>query len=197
MKVLGITGGIGSGKSTVAKELVKFGIPVFVADEESKKLLSGNEEIREKVKSLLGEQAYIATEGTEIPNRKYIASKVFTDKQLLSELNSIMHPAVRQEFQTWKNVQQSSYVAYEAAILLETGGRKICDQILLVTAPQEVRIKRVMERDHADRQEILERISKQTSDFQKLLQSDIVISNINLTETLQRMIYINQFMLNY
>ena len=197
MKVLGITGGIGSGKSTVAKELIKFGIPVFVADEESKNLLREDEVIREKVKSLLGEQSFTKTDGTEIPNRKFIASKVFTDQQLLLELNAIMHPAVRQQFQSWKNAQQSSYVAYEAAILFETGGRKICDQVLLVTAPKEVRIKRVMKRDQADRQEILNRMSKQTSDFQKLLQSDLVISNINLTETLQRMIYINDFMLKY
>ncbi|ARN77822.1 dephospho-CoA kinase [Nonlabens spongiae] len=197
MKVLGITGGIGSGKSTIAKELVRFGIPVFVADEESKKLLSGNEEIREKVKSLLGEQAYIATEGTEIPNRKYIASKVFTDKQLLSELNSIMHPAVRQEFQTWKGVQQSSYVAYEAAILLETEGRKICDQILLVTAPLEMRIERVMARDQVNRQEVLQRMSKQSSEFDKLLLSDLVICNIKLTESTREVRFINDFMLKY
>ena len=195
MKVLGVTGGIGSGKSTVVNHLKKLGVPVFIADEQSKLLLKYDSNIRSAVKSLLGSQAYKQEDGQEVPDKRYMASKVFSDKDLLSALNSILHPAVRERFQKWKADQNAHYVAYEAAILLETGGRSICDQVLLITAPEELRVQRVLSRDDTNREEILNRMSKQSSELQKLLQSDIVISNINLTETLSELRYVHRFML--
>jgi len=178
MKIVGLTGGIGSGKSTVGHEFENLGIPVFIADDVSKKLLATDPQVIEAVINLLGENSYDRDEaGLVVPNKKYIASKVFSDKMLLTSLNQIMHPAVKAYFKEWVHQQNSPYVIYEAAILFESNSHLLCDKVILVTAGVEERIRRVMHRDAASREEVTSRLRHQWSEGQRLELSDFVIVN--------------------
>jgi dephospho-CoA kinase len=178
MKIVGLTGGIGSGKSTIAREFEKLGIPVFIADDVSKKLLATDPQVIEAVINLLGENSYDRDEaGLVVPNKKYIASKVFSDKMLLTSLNKILHPAVKAYFKEWVHQQNSPYVIYEAAILFESNSHLLCDKVILVTAGVEERIRRVMHRDAASREEVTSRLRHQWSEGQRLELSDFVIVN--------------------
>jgi dephospho-CoA kinase len=179
MKIVGLTGGIGSGKTTVARFFEDLGIPVYIADEAGKRLLATSEEIKKEVKAIFGEQAYDKSG----PNRAYIASRVFNDSKKLEALNAIIHPAVARDFETWLASQKSPYVIYEAAILFETGGYKKCDLNILVTAPKEERIKRLQKRDESKIEEIEARMANQWSDKEKLKLADFVIENISLSLT--------------
>lgn len=179
MKILGLTGGIGSGKTTVAAFFKELGVPVYIADEEAKKLMVDDPSIRDAIISLFGTHAY--TDG--LPNRKYIASKVFGDNEKLEQLNSIIHPAVNRHFKIWKDQQEAPYVVYEAAILFEKGGYKKCDYNLLITAPYEQRIQRLQKRDNSTLEEIEARISNQWSDKKKAQLADFVIENRDLDLT--------------
>ncbi|MEO9954431.1 dephospho-CoA kinase [Nonlabens sp.] len=181
MKIIGLTGGIGSGKTTVAKEFEKLNLPLFIADNASKMLLATDETVISAVKDLLGDESYtVDNVGKLIPNKKFIASKVFNDQGLLSSLNKILHPAVRQYFDNWVSEQNAPYVIYEAAILFETKGNEICDQIILVTASLKERYRRVMARDKVTEEEVRLRMSKQWSDSQRIMLSDFVIVNEDL-----------------
>lgn len=177
MLILGLTGGIGSGKSTVASFFNKIGVPVYIADDAARELLNSSNTVQDAVRNLLGTQAFIETATGLQADRKFIASKVFNDAALLSALNKIIHPAVRLHFNNWLQKQQAYYVIYEAAILLESGGSEICDYIALVTASQESRISRVMKRDKVTRKEVELRIMNQWSDKQRLKYVDFVIIN--------------------
>jgi dephospho-CoA kinase len=178
MKIVGLTGGIGSGKSTIALEFEDLGIPVFIADDVSKKLLATDPQVIEAVINLLGENSYDRDEaGLVVPNKKYIASKVFSDKMLLTSLNKILHPAVKAYFKEWVHQQNSPYVIYEAAILFESNSHLLCDKVILVTAGVEERIRRVMHRDAASREEVTSRLRHQWSEGQRLELSDFVIVN--------------------
>lgn len=179
MKVVGLTGGIGSGKTTVAGFFKELGIPVYIADEAGKRLLATSEEIRQEVIGIFGEQAYNGME----PNRAYIASRVFKDAEQLAALNAVIHPAVARDFETWIAGQNSPYVIYEAAILFETGGYKKCDYNILVTAPKEERVKRLQKRDKSKIEEIEARMANQWSDKEKLKLADFVIENTSLSLT--------------
>jgi len=179
MKVVGLTGGIGSGKTTVAGFFKELNIPVYIADEAGKRLMNTSAEIREKIIALFGQQAY----KDDLPDRKFIASKVFNDKEQLSKLNNIIHPAVAADFKNWLETQSSEYVIYEAAILFETGGYKKCDFSILVTAPQEVRIQRLQKRDDSSVKEIQDRMDNQWSDEKKSQMSDFLINNEELAQT--------------
>ncbi|MBQ4821163.1 dephospho-CoA kinase [Aquimarina sp. MMG016] len=179
MVIVGLTGGIGSGKSTIAKMFKQLGVSVYIADKEAKKLMNDDESIKKQIKALLGKEAY----SKEELNRAYIASKVFNDKSLLEKLNSIVHPAVEKHFRNWVSLQQGEYVIKEAAILFENDGYKHCDYTILVTAPEEIRIDRVLKRDHTTREEVLSRIKNQWDDMQKIPLADFVIHNNNLEET--------------
>lgn len=179
MKVLGLTGGIGSGKTTVAGFFEELGIPVYIADVEAKKLMLEDEEVKASIIQLFGEETY--EEG--IPNRKFIASKVFGDKEKLEKLNQIIHPAVARHFEVWKSEQQAPYVVYEAAILFEKGGYRKCDFNLLVTAPFERRIERLQERDSSSLEEIKARMNHQWSDEKKAALADFIIENKELSKT--------------
>ena len=179
MKVVGLTGGIGSGKTTVASFFKELGIPIYIADIEAKKLMNDNLDVRSKICELLGDKAY----DNDQLNTLYIADQVFSNKNLLQRLNKIVHPAVGIHFEKWKNNQKSPYVIKEAAILFENGGYLKCDHIILVTAPQEIRINRVLNRDDTTREKILHRINNQWSDVRKIPLSDYVITNINMTDT--------------
>jgi dephospho-CoA kinase len=178
MKIVGLTGGIGSGKSTVGHEFENLGIPVFIADDVSKKLLATDPQVIEAVTHLLGKDSYNPDDkGLVVPNKKYIASKVFNDTTLLTSLNQIMHPAVRVYFREWIQKQKSPYMIYEAAILFESNSHLLCDKVILVTAGKEERIRRVMDRDAASRAEVVSRLRHQWSEGQRLELSDFVIVN--------------------
>lgn len=179
MIVVGLTGGIGSGKTTVAKMFEDLGIPVYIADVEAKLLMNRSKVIKRKLKKLLGEDAYI----NEQLNRAYIASKIFNDKNLLEQINAIVHPKVASHFKRWLKKQSSSYVIKEVAILFENGSYKECDFTITVTAPLEEKIERVIKRDDTSKEKIMKIMKNQWSDNQKIELSDFVITNQNLNHT--------------
>ncbi|WP_203293028.1 dephospho-CoA kinase [Luteirhabdus pelagi] len=179
MKIVGLTGGIGSGKSTVAKFFSEFDIPIFIADTEAKKLMNEDANLKASLTELLGKKAY--SEGKL--NRKYVAGLVFDNKELLSKMNALVHPAVRNHFKKWVREQSGPYCIYEAAILFETGGEEECDATILVTAPKEVRIARILKRDNTTIPEIEARMANQWSDDDKRKLAHFTIENIDLEDT--------------
>lgn len=191
MMVLGLTGGIGSGKSTVAQYFKDLGVPVYDSDREAKLLMNSDVEIRDEVSQLFGPKAY---EGKKL-NRAYISSKVFSDPDLLERLNAIVHPRVRAHFRRWVDAQEAPYVLQEAAILFENGAHKELDGMILVWAPKETRIHRVMKRDQVSRQAVLARMKNQWSDADKTALADFIIENIELSETARQVAHIHSAIL--
>lgn len=179
MKIVGLTGGIGSGKTTVAGFFKDLGISVYIADDAGKRLMLESKDIKRKIIDLFGTEAYNESE----PDRKFIASRVFGDKQLLEKLNAIIHPAVEADFQKWLDDQDSEYIIYEAAILFEAGGYKKCDLTILVIADKDLRIKRLQKRDQSSVDEIEARMNNQWSDEKKSKMADFLIKNGELTQT--------------
>ena len=175
-KIIGLTGGIGSGKSTIAEFFKEFGVPVYIADDHAKKLMQTSK-ILESIKNVFGNGIF----ENEILNRAKLAAIVFNDSNELSKLNEIIHPAVKKDFEKWiVSNKQHSYVIYEAAILFESGRYKDCDIIITVIAPEEIRIQRVIKRDKATREQVLSRIKMQWKDEERILKSDFIINNENL-----------------
>lgn len=179
MKVIGLTGGIGSGKTTVAKMFGELGVPVYIADFEAKRLTNSSTVIKKKLIKLLGHSAYIDGK----LNRKFVANIIFNDPKLLKKVNEIIHPKVASHFKRWVKRQNGNYCIKEAAILFENGGYKDCYLNILITAPIEVRIRRVMRRDELSREEIENRIQSQWTDDEKGKLADIIIENIDLQHT--------------
>ncbi len=179
--IIGLTGGIGSGKTTVAVFFEKLGIPIYIADNAAKDLMVNSMEVRKKIIELLGSEAY---EDGKL-NRIYIAGRIFSEKKTLKALNAIVHPAVQQDFERWTKQQKSPYVIKEAAILFENGGYKKCDYTILVTAPLNVRIERVIQRDETNEEAVAKRIAAQWSDDKKMAFADVVIENTRLEDTEQ------------
>lgn len=179
MKIVGLTGGIGSGKSTVAAMFADFGVPVYNSDEEAKKIMGHSEEVKRKIVTLLGENSYRNGE----LDRTYIAQLVFKDPKLLEALNAIVHPAVREHFINWTKNQQSEYVIQEAAIIFENGTNEFYDCVILVTAPINTRISRVVARDGISSDKVMERIQNQWEDSRKIDLADYVIENLDLKKT--------------
>lgn len=190
--IVGLTGGIGSGKTTVAKMFQKLGIPVYIADDEAKKLMETSKIIKKKISELLGEEAY----SENLPNRKWIASKVFSDKNLLESLNAIIHPEVKKHFHSWVKKQDSPYVLYEAAILFEKDGYKDCDYSILVKAPQKIKIQRLKKRDNSSEEAIKARMNNQWSDEKKEKLADFVIENTDLESTKAQVTNLHERLLN-
>lgn len=176
MMVVGLTGGIGSGKTTIAKMFEKLGISVYISDKEAQKLIESDENIKNRIKSSFGELAYINGKY----NRKYIAEIVFKDKDKLSVINEIVHPEVVKHFLEWKTKQNSPYVIKESAILFESGAYQNCDYIITVTVPEQERIRRVVERDGVSEKSVRERIKNQWTDEKRISLSNEVINNINI-----------------
>ncbi|WP_317038956.1 dephospho-CoA kinase [Urechidicola croceus] len=189
--VVGLTGGIGSGKTTVLKMFQKYGIDCYIADVEAKKLMNSSNEIKKEVIDVFGNQAYIDNQ----LNRKYIAQIVFQNPDKLDLLNSIVHPKVRKHFRKFVENSTSAYVIYESAILFENNGEKQCDFIITVSAPKNVRIQRVIARDNVSEIEVLHRIKNQLSDEEKISKSDFVIENIDLELTKLQVRIIHQELL--
>jgi dephospho-CoA kinase len=179
MKIIGLTGGIGSGKSTVLHFFKELGTSVYIADVEAKKLMNSDVELIKNIKILFGDKAY----ENETLNRNYISSIVFNDQEKLKELNKLVHPKVREHFK--KNIQntKAEILIYEAAILFESGSDKLCDFIITVTADLKDRIDRVVKRDAVSRQEVSDRIQHQLNDDIKIKKSHFVIKNKNLLAT--------------
>ena len=188
MKVIGLTGGIGSGKTTVAKMFITLGVPVYIADDEGKRLMNNDPKVKEQIIALFGREAYTNT-GL---NRKLIASKVFQNKDLLEKLNAVVHPAVANDFEIWRKKQQVPYVIYEAAILFEKGGYKKCDFNILVTAPVDLRVERIKLRDNSSLEEIQARMDNQWTDKEKAKLADFIIENIDISKTKQDVLQIHQ-----
>lgn len=176
MKIVGLTGGIGSGKTTISKYFESFGIPVYIADVEAKGLMSRSIIIKRKLGLLFGELAYKDGE----LNRPFLASKIFTDKTLLLKMNAIVHPKVASHFKRWLKKQDAPYVIKEAAIIFENKSESQYDYIITVIAAEDLRIQRVMKRDNASKEKIEAIIKNQLSDVEKIKKSDFVITNNSL-----------------
>ena len=173
MKKIGLTGGIGSGKSTVAHILLAMGYPVYFSDDRSKQLTQTHPEIRKGLTELIGEQIY---KGNQL-DRSALALAIFSNDALRLKVNQIIHPIVRLDFDLWVAEQTNPIVFNEAAILIETGASERFDAMVLVTAPEELRIQRVMKRDLCSREEVMNRIKHQWTDEQKMKLADVVIVN--------------------
>lgn len=178
-KIVGLTGGIGSGKTTVAKYFSDLGVPVYIADVEAKAIMNRSKIVRRKLIELFGKNAY---DGKAL-NKKFIANKIFSDSSLLQKMNAIVHPKVASHFRRWLNKQVTPYVIKEAAIFFENGSYKTLDFIITVFAPESLRIKRVIERDKSSLKKVKAIIDNQWTDDEKIKLSDFVIENIKLSET--------------
>ena len=175
MLKVGITGGIGSGKSVVCAIFSSLGIPVYNADNVARDLVDTDEKIKSKIKKEFGNDLYDASGKLD---RKRMSALVFNNEPALAKLNGIVHPAVMRHSEEWiKQHKESLYIVRETAILFESGTYKDLDKIITVTAPEEIRIKHVMERDKKSKEEILAVIKNQSSDREKIKKSDFVIIN--------------------
>ena len=180
---VGLTGGIGSGKTTIANLFaLHFSIPIYIADTKAKELVANNKQLQQEIVTLLGEEAFV--EGRY--NTSFVAQEVFSNKEKLDKLNAIIHPYVQQDFLQWKQSQQAPYVIKDAAILFESGSYRDCDFIIMVTAPLEERIKRVMLRDKIDRETVEKRIKNQWNDEKKIELSTFVIENREIDKNLDK-----------
>ncbi|OXA91167.1 dephospho-CoA kinase [Flavobacterium hercynium] len=185
-KIIGLTGGIGSGKTTVANYFQEMGVPVYIADDGAKKVMQ-SEEVIEKIKITFGENIF--EEG--VLNRANLADIVFNNAEELKKLNAIVHPAVKKDFQAWLlQHKKYTYVIYEAAILFESGSYKDCDVIITVTAPEEIRIERVLKRDNTTRAQVLSRMNMQLNDEIRISKSNYVINNDNLKKAKEEIVEI-------
>lgn len=180
MIVVGLTGGIGSGKTTVAKQFESLGVAVYTADKEAKRLMNTSKVIRRKLTALFGEKAYVNNQ----LNKSFIASKIFNDKSLLNKMNAIVHPKVGRDFKNWLKKQKSPYVIKEAAIIFENNMESEYDYIITVTANTEVKIDRILKRDDTTEQKIRDIMKNQIPDEEKVDKSDFVIVNDRLEDTI-------------
>lgn len=178
MKKIGITGGIGSGKTTICNIFESLDVPIYYADTQAKKIMATSIAVKQQLKTLLGNEAY---HKNGKPDRKFIASKIFSDKALLMGINGIIHPAVQADAERWmeklKNEGRTVYVIKEAALLVENGSYKALDALIVVTCPEDIRIKRVMQRDHLSYTEVMSKIQNQLPESEKIKVADHIIIN--------------------
>ena len=178
-KILGLTGGIGSGKTAVSKMFNALDVPVYNADQAAKILMQSSKDLKHKIKQLLGKDAYKQNQ----LNKAFISEKIFNNKALLTQINALVHPEVALDFNSWLSMQTSVYVVKEVAILFETAAENQFDYILTVTAPEALRIERIIKRDHTPLAKIKAVMSNQLQDSEKTAKSDFVILNIDLDST--------------
>lgn len=176
MYKVGITGGIGSGKSTVCAILAEFGVAVYDSDSRAKRLMNEDNTLRERLVERFGSEVYCA-EGL---NRIYLAERVFSNPEELKALNAIVHPAVMDDFDRWALEQEGSYVVLESAILFEASLDRRVDVSVAVMAPEELRIERAMQRDGAQREQIVARMNNQISDQERVERAKYTIVNIDI-----------------
>ncbi len=192
MKQIGITGGIGSGKTTVANFFKTYNIPVYIADDEAKKLMHQSP-IKEELIELFGAKTYDSSGNL---NRSFIAEQVFDNKERLEKLNAIVHPRVEKDYKEWVKNQDAPYTLYEAAILFETGRYKNVDAVILVSAPLEERIKRLKKRDNSTEEEIKSRMKNQWTDEEKRKFATWEIKNYDLNKTKHKVHKIHKLISN-
>ncbi|MEO6347476.1 MAG: dephospho-CoA kinase [Aquaticitalea sp.] len=188
MIVVGLTGGIGSGKTTVARLFEALGIPIYIADVEAKRLMNTSKIIQRKLIDLFGEEAYVNYE----LNRPFIASKIFNNASLLAKMNQLVHPKVGQDFNRWVKKQSSDYVIKEAAIIFEQKMQSQYDYIITVTADIDEKIARLIKRDNTSKSKIMEIMNIQMSDAEKIRISDFVIVNNDLKKTENQVLEIHR-----
>lgn len=181
-KIIGLTGGIGSGKTTVAQFIEECGFPVYYSDDRAKTIVNDNENLKEKIKELLGDQSYDANGSYD---RKFVADKVFNDADLLHKLNEIIHPAVRIDFEEWVKRQSKYLVFKETALLFELKLNLQCYKSLLVTAQDNIRMKRVMDRDNKTYREVQTIMERQMPEKDKIKIADYIIYNDTNLEDLK------------
>ena len=185
---IGLTGGIGSGKTTVARIFSSLGIPIFNADESAKRLMSENENLRSAIIEKFGIDSYI---GKDL-NRAHLAKLVFADPEKLHWLNTLIHPLTIAEAKKWMDTQQSSYVIKEAALLFESGAAAGLDFIIGVTAPETLRINRILQRDKTDLAQAKKRMDQQLEESLKVKLCDFVIKNDETTPLLPQVLKIDE-----
>lgn len=190
--LMGLTGGIGAGKTLVARIFELLRVPVFNADTQAKAILGNDENVRAQVIEVFGSKAYLAS----APNRKFLASRVFSDDNMRKKLNAIVHPAVGEAFKQWvKDHSDKPYLLKEAAIIFETGGESKLDGVVLVTAPETVRIERVMNRDKVSENQVRDRMAAQWSDEEKFKKSDYHIVNDGKTAIIPQVLAMHDALL--
>jgi dephospho-CoA kinase len=189
MLKIGITGGIGTGKTTVCEIFELLGIPVFYADSVGKQLMTANADVKQKVKNLFGDEAYLPDETV---NRKHIAGIVFNDQNKLNLLNNIIHPAVKEAFNIWCSNQISAYVIKEAAIMFESNSYQDNDFNILISSPLNIRIDRVMKRDFTSRENVLARMAKQMPEEEKEKLADFIITNDEKTFLIEQVLALDK-----
>lgn len=170
---VGLTGGIGSGKSTVAQIFEVLGIPVYNADKEARRMMNEDPELKKKIIEEFGSEAYLNNN----LNRSYISSIVFNDTAKLELLNSLVHPATKIDGERWMQKQTTTYAVHEAALIFEAGVNERLDYVIGVFAPEELRIQRTMQRDNVSRKEVLKRMRKQLDEDEKMKRCDFVVTN--------------------
>lgn len=192
MLKVGITGGIGSGKTTVCKIFEQLGIPIYYADDRAKLLMTEDPELVSQIKLLFGESAY--SKGKL--NRPFIANIVFNDPEKLSQLNALVHPAVAKDGERWHLAQKNApYTLKEAALLYEAGSYRQLDRMICVVAPEDLRIKRVMQRDQVDQAAVEARMNKQWPQSQKARLSDFLVYNDGSEFLIQQVLRIHHKLL--
>ena len=191
--IVGLTGGIGSGKSTVANLFRKLGVPVYDSDKEAKLLMNTSDKIKKALVKLLGKESYIDGK----LNRVYISNKVFTNPELLADLNAIVHPQVKKHFKAWCAQQNYKYLIQESALIFENKSQNNYDKIILVTAPLEIRVARVVKRDNSSKDAVLQRVNNQLLDSEKIDFSDFIIENIDIKSTTESIKKVHDQLLIY
>lgn len=190
---LGITGGIGGGKSTVCKVFAVLGIPIFYSDAEASKIMNTDESLMSAINSVVGEDMYLSGS----LDRALLAKYVYNDENLLQQINQLVHPAVFENFVSWSNTQDAPYAIVEAAILFESGMYKYVDKVATVTAPVEERIDRVITRNGKTREQVLQIMKNQMDDETKIKMSDYVINNSEKDMVIPVVLKIHEDLINH
>lgn len=193
---VGITGGIGSGKTTVCEVFERLGVPVYYADKQAKYLMETDKKLREAIRQLFGDEAFDAENNL---NRAFIAGIVFKDEEKLLALNALVHPAVKADYDSWNAIlarKEYPYSLKEAALLVESGSYKDLDKLIVVSAPLEDRIKRVMARDNVSEEQVKARIDAQLPDAEKVKLADYVIDNNLIMELVPQVSKVHLDLLN-
>jgi dephospho-CoA kinase len=189
---VGVTGGIGSGKTTVCRIFSVLGIPVFSADSEARIIMDSNQDVIRQVNELVGKDMY--TLGSL--DRIEMAKLIFSNRMLLDGINRIIHPVVSRQYLNWEKNQDAPYSIFEAAILFESGSSKLLDKVITVIAPEEQRIERVVQRNSLTREQVIERINNQSDDQTKISLSDYVISNSENDMVIPAVLAIHEELIN-
>jgi len=184
MIIVGLTGGIGAGKTYVANEFQKLNIPVYNSDIRAKELMISDKFIKENLIKKFGEDVFV----NKSLNKKLIADKIFNNTDLKTWIDNLVHPFVRKDFLQWVSNQKTFMVIKEAAILIESSAYKDCDKIIVVTAPLDIKISRVIKRDGATEQDVMQRIKNQMQDDERLKYADYVIENYGLASVTKQVV---------